>query len=94
MGLPETIFQHHSQMTEKLVAIFLHFLTKQTNNHLNHTHKIHKIQLQEQSEKKKKKKTQIHVFETKQSEYKFIGGELPNLVVLWPNLVNLWNHTM
>jgi hypothetical protein len=37
MGLPETIFQPHSQMTEILVAIFLHFLTKQTNNHLNHT---------------------------------------------------------
>jgi hypothetical protein len=51
MGLPETIFQHHSLMTEKLIAIFLHFLTKQTNNHFNHTHKI---QLLEQSKKKKK----------------------------------------
>jgi hypothetical protein len=94
MGLPETIFQHHSLMTEKLIAIFLHFLTKQTNNHFNHTHKI---QLLEQSKKKKKpktKQTQIHVFQTKQSEYRFIGGEQHNLVVLWPDLVVLWNHTM
>jgi hypothetical protein len=43
-------------MTEKFVAIFLHFLTKQTNHHLLITHKIHKIQLPEQSEKKKKRK--------------------------------------
>jgi hypothetical protein len=36
---------------------------------------------------KKEKKIQIHVYQTKQSEYIFIGGELPDLVVLW-------NHTM
>jgi hypothetical protein len=92
MGLSEMIFQHHSQVTEKLDAIFLHFLTKQTHNHLN---LIHKIQLREQLKKKKHKKENSNpCLPNKAIRVQIIGGELPNLVVLWPNLVVLWKHTM
>jgi hypothetical protein len=61
MGLSETIFKHHNQMIEKLVAIFLHFLTKQITTLITHRKSTksngennRKKRKKEKKEKKKK----------------------------------------